>query len=367
MAVDRSHRRSVFQALEGVDRVQSACKMQYDAGAWRLKPRCARRGDAMADPRQQDGRYRREDFHRQGRAAGLADAGARQSPRPRHRRDRNRKDRLAAGDGGRICARRRSGIRGRHQGRPLRHLRSRRGQGFYRQAGQRYGPQLPARPVFDGILGRVRRAGPSGARHRLRNGAAAAVAHDGSERCPGRRAEHRLPRRRRARAAAARHEGSAGDAGCDRPRRRQERRDGDAMRWPDPQGRAIRQCLQGDRRNHPAPASGAGKPGRDQVLRRAGAGAEGFHAHRQRRPGHGQHPGGGQADAEPAAVRDLPAVDAVGTVRRAAGGRRSAEAQARVLLRRGASVVQRCAEGADGQDRAGGAADPLQGRRASIS
>ena len=34
-----------------------------------------------------------------------------------------------------------------------------------------------------------------------------------------------------------------------------------------------------------------------------------------------------------------------------------------VLLRRGASVVQRRAEGADGQDRAGGPPDPLQGRR----
>ncbi len=78
-----------------------------------------------------------------------------------------------------------------------------------------------------------------------------------------------------------------------------------------------------DGRNHPAPASGAGKPGRREVLRRAGAGAEGFHAHRQRRPGHGQHSGGRQADAEPAAVRDLPAVDAVGAVRTAAGGRRS--------------------------------------------
>ena len=39
------------------------------------------------------------------------------------------------------------------------------------------------------------------------------------------------------------------------------------------------------------------------------------------------------------------------------------QAEARVLLRRGASAVQRRAEGAAGQDRAGGAADPLQGRR----
>ena len=40
-----------------------------------------------------------------------------------------------------------------------------------------------------------------------------------------------------------------------------------------------------------------------------------------------------------------------------------AQAEARVLLRRGASAVHRCAEGAARQDRAGGAADPLQGRR----
>ena len=64
-----------------------------------------------------------------------------------------------------------------------------------------------------------------------------------------------------------------------------------------------------------------------------------------------------------AALRDVPAVDAVRTVRGTARGRRPAEAEARVLLRRGASAVQRCAEGADGQDRAGGAPDPLQGRR----
>ena len=42
----------------------------------------------------------------------------------------------AAGDGRRICARGRSGIRRRHQGRPVRHRRSRRGQGLHRQARQ---------------------------------------------------------------------------------------------------------------------------------------------------------------------------------------------------------------------------------------
>ena len=73
------------------------------------------------------------------------------------------------------------------------------------------GLTLSARPVFDGVLGRVRRAGPSGARHGLGNGAAAAVAHDGSERRPGRRAQHRVQGGRRAGIVAAGHEGSAGD------------------------------------------------------------------------------------------------------------------------------------------------------------
>ena len=83
----------------------------------------------------------------------------------------------------------------------------------------------------------------------------------------------------------------------------------------------------------------------------------------QRRPRLRQHPGRRQADGEPAPLRDVPAVAVVGAVRADAGGRRSRQAEARVLLRRGASVVQRCAEGAARPDRAGGAADPLQGRR----
>ena len=76
-----------------------------------------------------------------------------------------------------------------------------------------------------------------------------------------------------------------------------------------------------------------------------------------------QRAGRRQADAEPAALRHLPAVAAVGAVRGAARGRRSRQAEARVLLRRGASAVQRRAQGAAREGRAGGAADPLQGRR----
>ena len=83
----------------------------------------------------------------------------------------------------------------------------------------------------------------------------------------------------------------------------------------------------------------------------------------QRRPRLRQHPRRRQADGEPAALRDVPAVAAVGAVRADARGRRSRQAEARVLLRRGASVVQRRAQGAARPDRAGRAPDPLQGRR----
>ena len=72
----------------------------------------------------------------------------------------------------------------------------------------------------------------------------------------------------------------------------------------------------------------------------------GLHEDRPRRPRHRQHPGRRQADDEAAALRVLPAVDAVGAVRAAARGRRSRQAEARLLLRRGASSVQRRAQAA---------------------
>ena len=46
----------------------------------------------------------------------------------------------------------------------------------------------------------------------------------------------------------------------------------------------------------------------------------------------------------PAALRDLPAVADVGAVRGTAGSRRPRQAEARLLLRRGASALQRRAE-----------------------
>ena len=51
----------------------------------------------------------------------LPAAGARQPPRPHHRRDRHRQDGHAAGDGRAVLGDRRSGVHGRRQGRSVRH------------------------------------------------------------------------------------------------------------------------------------------------------------------------------------------------------------------------------------------------------
>ena len=97
------------------------------------------------------------------------------------------------------------------------------------------------------------------------------------------------------------------------------------------------------------------------VLRRAGARHRRPDADR-RRQRRGQHPRRRQADELAQALLDVPAVDAVGAVRAPARSGRPGKAQARVLLRRGAPAVQRGAQGAAREDRAGGAPDPLQGR-----
>ena len=162
-------------------------------------------------------------FIGKGEETAWLDARACQPAWPRHRSDRNRQDGLAAGDGGRLCARRCSRVRIRYQGRLVRHLRSRRGQGLHPQARQGDGPRFPAGPVLDGVLGRVRRAGPSGSRHGHGDGAVVAVADARSERRAGRRYQCRIPRRGRKRLDAARHEGSAVAAGCDRAGRRQKK------------------------------------------------------------------------------------------------------------------------------------------------
>ena len=122
--------------------------------------------------------------------------------------------------------------------------------------------RISPRGLPGGVLGRLRPAGPPVARHRGRDGPAAAGPHARAQRHPGGRAQHRLQAGRRRRAAAARLQGPA--------------------RHPRPcrgaRGRAARPLRPGQQdhhRHHPAPAAGAGTGGRRAVLRRAGPGAAG--------------------------------------------------------------------------------------------
>ena len=79
-----------------------------------------------------------------------------------------------------------------------------------------------AEPGLPGdAVGRLRQAGPPGARHCLRHGPAAAGAHAGAQRDPVRRAQPGVQDRRRQRPAAARHEGPARDAAVRRRQRKE--------------------------------------------------------------------------------------------------------------------------------------------------
>ncbi len=176
-------------------------------------------------------------------------------------------------------------------------------------------------------VGRLGRAGSSGARDGVRHGTAAAVAPAEPQRDAGRRAVPDLQGGGRQRPAAARPQGPARGPPV---RRRQRRAVQDA----------VRQRVDGVGRRDPArPAADRGA-GRRAVLRRADARHPGPDADLGR-PRRREHPRRRQADEQPAAVRELPAVAAVGAVREPAGGRRPRQAQARVLLRRGAPALQR--------------------------
>ncbi len=81
-----------------------------------------------------------------------------------------------------------------------------------------------------------------------------------------------------------------------------------------------------------------------------------------RRPRLHQYPRRRQADELAAALRNVPALAAFRAVRGTARSRRSGKAAARVLLRRGASALCRCAAGPAPENRAGREARPLERR-----
>ena len=86
-------------------------------------------------------------------------------------------------------------------------------------------------------------------------------------------------------------------------------------------------------------------------------------AHRARRPRRDQRPRAGRHAGSSRAVQHVHDVAARLAVRVAARGRRSGEAEARLLLRRGAPAVPRREQDVHAADRARRAPHPLQGRR----
>src|SRR5947207_546267 len=99
---------------------------------------------------------------------------------------------------------------------------------------------------------------------------------------------------------------------------------------------------------HPVRAARARAAGCGKVHRRADAERR-RPAANERRQGCGQYPRRRQAHEFTEALFDHALVAPVRAVRTAAGDRRSGQAEARFLLRRGASPLQRCAEAAAGQ------------------
>ena len=159
------------------------------------------------------------------------------------------------------------------------------------------------------------------------------------------------PLRRRARPAARRPRRPARAADLLRQRRGQGRPEGHRRR------------LEPDDRRAPPLARRARGRRRQRVLRRA--------AVRDRRPARGStrrprdhlvpRAAGGAGQAE--ALLDRPDVAARGAVRAASRGRRPRQAEARLLLRRGAPALRRGDGRVPGVGRADGADDPLEGRR----
>ena len=202
-----------------------------------------------------------------------------------------------------------------------------------RAAARARGLQLRAMP--GGVLGPVRRAGPSGPHDRLRDGPAAAVAPAGAERHAGRRAQHRLP--------------LADDQGL--------------LLLDLKDLRAMLQLVGEQRRRADHDAYGNVSKAIVGAIQRAllaleNQGGDKFFgepaldarrsACAPTRDGRGvvNMLAADQLMHIAAALRHLPAVAAVRAVRAAARGRRPRQAEARVLLRRGAPAVRRRAEGA---------------------
>ena len=271
---------------------------------------------------------------RQTAARSTCSPTVRQSPRPGRRRHRHRQDRVADGAGRRLLAPGRAGVHGRRE-------RRRRRPGAcagtpndkLQAARRRSSASTATRPkpipvVFWDLYGKLG--------HPVRTtiseiGPDAARAHPGTERHPVR--------------ACSRSPSSSPTttAGCcstwttcarcstyvaDNAQGHLAR----STAW------SARQSVGGD----PARAAAAwSSEGGERFFGEPALELADLHAHDIGRPRHHQRPRRRPADPEAAAVFELPALAAVGAVREPARSRRSRQAQAGVLLRRGAPAVRR--------------------------
>ena len=262
--------------------------------------------------------------------AGPHPAGDAQPARPRRRRDRHRQDQDAAGARRAAVGRRRAGAAGRRQGRPVRDGPAGRGQRARSSraatdTGDDWTPT--AYPVEFLSLGGKSSATPIRATL-TQFGPILLTQGARPQRHAGVDARADLPLGRPAQPAAARHQGPARRHPAPHLRRGQGR----------PQGHRRR--LVGDGRGHPARAGEPRGRGRRRLLRRARVRPRGPAAH-GRRQGRRHAARAGRPGRQPAPVLHLPHVAARRAVRGPARGGRPRQAQARVLLRRGAPAVHR--------------------------
>ena len=252
-----------------------------------------------------------------------------QPPRADRRRHRHRQDQDAPAPGRPAVQGRRARLRGRHQGRPDRP----------RGARRRDEPEVIERVDLARLdvpagrppgrvpvaVGQARRAGP-GDGPLVR--AAAAGQGPRPQRHPDLDPVARLQVLRRQRPAAAGPQGPGRDAQVPRLRRGQA----------DP--RRLRRDVERLGRRAPALDRRARAGGRRHLLRRARVRGRGPAAHDAGGRGDRQHPRAVGRHGPAATLLDVHALDARPAVRDAARGRRPAQAEAVLLLRRGTPAVR---------------------------
>ena len=325
----------------------SLSRRSHGPGVSRGDDRGLRPDGARSDHRQPDAR--RRGLQRRPRAGRAVDA---QPARPDRRRDRDRQDEDAPVARRPAVEGRRARLRGRHQGRPDRAGGARRcdqpeapGAGHVARLG------LPGVGPSRGVPVALRQARGAGPGHGPLVRPAADGQGAGPQRHPDLDPGPDLQVLRRQQPAAARPQGPRGDAEVPRVGRGQA----DPGRLRRHVERLGRRAPAGDRR------PGAG--GRGRLLRRAGVRCRRPPADHGRRPGHHQRPGAVGRHGPASPVQHVHALDAGPAVREPARGRRPAEAEAVLLLRRGAPAVRRRVRGAHGPGRADRPAHPLEGRR----